>query len=96
MVMTISILCEGGFTKVAAESLTLMNSSDVHITSSNLCEGSFTKITVESLTLMDSFDVLITTTIGCERGVTFSAAMYFLHFYINTGELLVVWCLILY
>ena len=30
-----------------AESLILIESSDVHITTSSLCEGGFTKVTVE-------------------------------------------------
>ena len=94
--ITMSILCEGGFTKITAESLTLMNSSDVHITTSVGCEGSFTKITAEFFTPMDSSDVHITIISACEGSVTFTATMYFLHFYINTGELLIVWCPILY
>ena len=48
MVITVSALCEDGFTKVTtAESLILIESSDVHITTSSLCEGGFTKVTVE-------------------------------------------------
>ena len=64
-----------------AESLILIESSDVHITTSSLCEGGFTKVTVDSLTLMDTSDVVMTITTGFEGSVTYTAAMYFLHFY---------------
>ena len=80
----------------AAESLILMESSDVVITIISACEGSVTKVTVEFFSPMDSSDVHITTNTAFEGSVTFTAAMYFLHFYINTGELLMVWCSILY
>ena len=52
--------------------------------------------TAESLILMESSDVVITIISACEGSFTFTATMYFLHFYINTGELLMVWCSILY
>ena len=87
---------EGSFTKIAVESHTLMDSSDVVMTITTGSIDFITEVTAEFFSLMNSSDVVRTTTIGCERGVTFSAAMYFLHFYINTGELLIVWCLILY
>ena len=78
MVITMSTLCKGSFTK----SLILMESFDVAITTTMGCEGSVTKITAESLTLMDSSDVHITTSVACEGSFTFTAAMYFLHFYL--------------
>ena len=61
MVITMSTLCKGSFTK----SLILMESSDVHITTSSLCEAGFTKVTVEFFTLMDSSDVHISTSSVC-------------------------------
>ena len=82
--------------RLQLRSLTLMDSSDVQITTISACEGSVTKVTAEFFSLMDSSDVHITTSVGCEGSVTYTAAMYFLHFYINTGELLIVWCSILY
>ena len=90
MFVKITRLCESEFTKVTVESLVLMDSSDVSITISTVCEGGFTKVTVESLTMMGRSDVHITTSVGCEGSVTYTAAIYFLHFYINTGELLMV------
>ena len=66
MVITMSTLCKGSFTK----SLILMDSFDVVITSTMGCEGSITKITPESLTLMDTTNVSITITTGCEGSVT--------------------------
>ena len=92
MVITMSTLCKGSFTK----SLILMDSFDVVITSTMGFEGGFTKTTVEFFSLMNSSDVHITASTGFEGGVTFTTAMYFLHFYLNTGELLMVWCSILY
>ena len=89
MVRTIttgSIACVHSFTKITVDSL--MDSFDVSIMTTTRFEGGFTNVTVESLTptltMMDSFDVVITTTTGCEGSVTFTAAMYFLHFYSNT------------
>jgi hypothetical protein len=83
-------------TKITVEFFSLMDSSDVHITTTTGFEGGFTKITVEFFSLMDTPDVHITRTPGCEGSVTFTAPTYFLHFYINTGELVMVQCSILY
>ena len=63
--------------QVTVESLTLMDSSNVHITVTTGCEGSFTKITVESLTLMDSSDVVRTITAGCIDFITKVTAEFF-------------------
>ena len=94
--ITTTMGCEGSITKITPESLTLMDNFDVHISTTTGCKDSFTKITAEFFSPMDSSDVHIMTTTGCEGSVTFTATMYFLHFYINTGELLMVWCSILY
>ena len=61
---------EGGFTKVTAESHTLMINSDVSMTSTTGFEPNPTKITVESLTLMDSSDVVRTSSILCKGSFT--------------------------
>ena len=94
--ITTSSLCEGGFTKVTVEFFTLMDSSDVHISTTTGCIDFITEVTAEFFSPMDSSDVVITTNTAFEGSGTFTAAMYFLHFYINTGEVLIVWCLILY
>ena len=87
---------EGGFTKVTVESLTMMGSSDVVRTTFLGSIAFITKDTVKFFSLMDSSDLSITISNLCEGSVTFTATMYFLHFYLNTGELLMVWCSILY
>ena len=74
-------VCEDFTTSVTVESLTLMDSSDVPITTSIGCIGGFTKVTVESLTLMDSSDVIIKTSTLCEGGFTKVTAMCFLGFW---------------
>ena len=96
VVITITTTCEGSFTKITVESLTLMESSDVSITMTTGCIDFITEVTAEFFSPMDTSDVHIKTNTGFEGSGTFTAAMYFLHFYINTGELLIVWCLILY
>ena len=75
--------CEGGFiTKITGESLTLMVSSDVYITTTTGCIDFITEVTAEFFSPMDSSDVHITTNTGFEGSGTFTAAMYFLHFYL--------------
>ena len=52
------------------ESLILIKSSDVHITTSSLCEAGFTKVTVEFFSPMDTSDVVMTTFLACIYFIT--------------------------
>ena len=94
--ITTAIARECSFTKITVDSLTLMDNFDVHISTTTGCIDFITEVTAEFFSPMDTSDVHIKTNTGFEGSGTFTAAMYFLHFYINTGELLIVWCLILY
>ena len=96
MSITTAIGRECSFTKITVDSLTLMDNFDVVRTSTTGCIDFITEVTAEFFSPMDTSDVHIKTNTGFEGSGTFTAAMYFLHFYINTGELLIVWCLILY
>ena len=77
-----STLCEGSFTKVTVEFFSLMNSSDVVITTTTGYIDFITEVTAEFFSPMDSSDVHIMTATGFEGSGTFTAAMYFLHFYL--------------
>ena len=79
--ITTAIARECSFTKITVDSLTLMDNFDVVRTSTTGCIDFITEVTVEFFSPMDSSDVHITTSVGCEGSVTFTAAMYFLHFY---------------
>ena len=70
MVITITRGCEGSFTMITVEFFSLMDRSDVQITTNTVCESAFTKIAAESHTLMDSSDVVRTMSTLCEGSFT--------------------------
>ena len=51
--LSIILLIPSFITKITVESITMMDTSDVMITTTSMCEGGVTKVTLESLTLMD-------------------------------------------